>query len=100
MRFRVRHITHYKYAQRVTRCYNLANVVPRDTERQRCLTNRVTVEPTPATTHKRSDYFGNKAYHFEIQRPHTELIITADSDIDLHGGIDHLSPPWSGAAGN
>jgi transglutaminase-like putative cysteine protease len=83
MRFRVRHITHYKYASRVSHCYNLANVVPRDTDRQRCLKNRITVSPTPAITHKRNDYFGNKAFHFEIQKPHTELIITADSEIQL-----------------
>jgi len=83
MRFRVRHVTHYKYASRVSHCYNLANVVPRDTDRQRCLKNRITVSPTPAITHKRNDYFGNKAFHFEIQKPHTELIITADSEIQL-----------------
>lgn len=83
MRFRVRHITHYKYAQRVTRCYNLANVVPRNTERQRCLKNHVAVSPLPASAHKRTDYFGNKTYHFEIQKPHTELIITADSEIQI-----------------
>ena len=99
MRFRVRHITHYKYAQRVTRCYNLANVVPRDTERQRCLTNRVTVEPTPATTHKRSDYFDNKAYHFEIQKPHTELIITADSDIEMSDSDRELNLDLAGSYG-
>ncbi len=84
MRFRVRHITHYTYAGRVSHCYNLANVVPRDTERQRCLKNRITVSPTPTVTHKRSDYFGNKAFHFEIQKPHTELIITADSEVQLN----------------
>lgn len=83
MYFRVRHITHYKYSSRVSHCYNLANVVPRDTDRQRCLRNRVTISPQPATTHKRTDYFGNKAYHFEIQKPHTELIITADSEIRI-----------------
>lgn len=83
MRFRIRHITHYKYSNRVTRCYNLANVVPRDTRRQRCLSNRVTLSPLPAITHKRTDYFGNKAFHFEIQKSHTELIITADSDIQI-----------------
>ena len=83
MRFRVRHLTHYKYASRVSHCYNLANVVPRDTDRQRCLKNRITVSPTPAITHKRNDYFGNKTFHFEIQKPHTELIITADSEIQL-----------------
>ena len=54
MRFRVRHITRYKYASRVSHCYNLANVIPRDTDRQRCLKNRITVSPQPAITHKRS----------------------------------------------
>ena len=83
MRFRVSHSTQYKYAGRVSHCYNLANVVPRDTERQRCLSNSVTVVPQPAVTHKRTDYFGNKAYHFEIQKPHTELIITAVSEIQI-----------------
>jgi transglutaminase-like putative cysteine protease len=83
MRFRVRHITHYKYSGRVSHCYNVANVVPRDTDRQRCLNNRITVSPTPSVTHKRTDYFGNKAFHFEIQKPHTELIITADSEIQI-----------------
>ncbi|MEH6558820.1 MAG: transglutaminase family protein [Oceanicoccus sp.] len=83
MRFRVVHSTHYKYAQRVTRCYNLANVIPRDTERQRCLKNSITVSPQPTTKHQRTDYFGNHAYHFEIQKSHTELIITAESDIQI-----------------
>lgn len=83
MRFRVRHVTRYRYASRVSHCYNLAYVVPRDTDRQQCLKNRVSVSPRPAITHKRADYFGNKAYHFEIQTPHTELSITADSEVQL-----------------
>jgi transglutaminase-like putative cysteine protease len=84
MRFRVRHITRYKYSSRVSHCYNLANVVPRDTGRQRCLKNRITVSPTPSVTHKRTDYFGNKSFHFEIQKPHTELVITADSEVQIN----------------
>lgn len=83
MRFKVKHITHYKYAQRVTRCYNLANVIPRDTERQQCLNNRITLSPLPTTKRMRIDYFGNQAYHFEIQQPHNELTITAESDIQM-----------------
>lgn len=83
MRFRVKHITRYKYAERVSRCYNLANVVPRNTERQSILNNRVTVSPQPAATNKITDYFGNMAYYFEIQKQHTELVITAESDIDI-----------------
>jgi transglutaminase-like putative cysteine protease len=83
IQFLVRHTTHYKYADRVTRCYNMANVIPRDTARQRCLKNRIVLSPLPATTHKRTDYFGNQTFHFEIQKPHTELIITAESEVQI-----------------
>ncbi len=83
MRYRIRHITRYNYTAPVTRCYNLANVIPRDTARQRCLSNRITLSPLPSTTHKRSDYFGNKAFHFEIQKAHSELSITAVSEVEL-----------------
>ncbi len=83
IRFRVRHMTHYTYVQRVTHCYNLANVVPRNTQRQRCISNRVIVSPNPAVTRRRTDYFGNEAYHFEIQRSHRELVITSESEIEV-----------------
>ncbi len=86
MRFRVKHSTRYKYVQRVTRCYNVAHIIPRDTDRQQCLNNRVTISPQPAAAMQRDDYFGNTAYHFEIQMPHTELEITAQSDIVM---VDH-----------
>ncbi|TDG12780.1 transglutaminase family protein [Seongchinamella unica] len=81
MRYRVRHSTHYRYSARVTSCYNLAYVLPRDTRRQKCLSSRVSVSPQPAITRTRSDYFGNQAYHFEIQRPHRELVISVESEI-------------------
>ncbi|RLQ22241.1 transglutaminase family protein [Seongchinamella sediminis] len=83
MRYRVRHSTRYRYAARVTSCYNLAYVLPRDTRRQKCLSSRVTVSPQPAVTRIRSDYFGNQAYHFEIQRAHKELVISVESEIQV-----------------
>jgi transglutaminase-like putative cysteine protease len=67
----------------VTQCYNLANVVPRNTARQRCISNRIVVSPHPAVTRKRTDYFGNEAYHFEIQKTHKELVITSESEIQI-----------------
>lgn len=82
MRYRIRHITKYKYAARVTHCYNLANLVPRDTERQKCIRSRIIVSPQPTVTNKHTDYFGNESYHFEIQTIHTELSITAESEIE------------------
>ncbi len=83
MRYRVTHITQYKYSARVTSCYNLAHVVPRDTRRQRCLSSKITVSPQPAVTRTHSDYFGNQACHFEIQKSHRELVITAESEIQI-----------------
>jgi len=83
-RFRIRHSTRYTYVRRVTHCYNLANVVPRSTGRQHCVSNRISVSPRPAATHKRTDYFGNAAYHFEIQRPHKELVITSESEVQIN----------------
>lgn len=83
MLYRVRHTTRYNYAARVTSCYNLANIVPRDTKHQRCLDSRIKVSPLAATTHTRTDYFGNQAYHFEIQKAHKELVITAESEIEV-----------------
>ena len=86
MRYRVRHTTHYKYASNVSHCYNLASIIPGNTNRQRCLKNTITVSPQPAVTNRRTDYFGNEAYHFEIQRPHKELIISAESFVDMDDG--------------
>lgn len=83
MRYRVKHITQYKYADRVSHCYNLANVVPRDTARQKCLDVQIHVSPRPVVTNQRSDYFGNQAFHFEIQKPHKELVISASSEIEI-----------------
>lgn len=83
MKYRIRHITEYKYASRVSSCYNLAHMVPRSTLRQTCERNFISVSPHPAFTGKRTDYFGNLSYHFELQRSHTTLIITSESEVDV-----------------
>jgi transglutaminase-like putative cysteine protease len=83
MRYQVRHITKYKYAGKVSHCYNLANLLPRNTARQSCLESRIVISPQETHASKRTDYFGNNSYHFEIQTPHSELSITAESVIDV-----------------
>jgi transglutaminase-like putative cysteine protease len=81
MRYQVRHSTTYKYQSRVTHCYNLANLIPRNTTRQECINSRITVTPNAVHSSKRTDYFGNQSYHFEIQTSHQELCITAESEV-------------------
>ncbi len=75
MKYRIQHVTEYEYSGRVSHCYNVAHLIPRSTSRQNCLSNTVNITPTTSFSDKRTDYFGNTAYHFEIQRPHQKLII-------------------------
>ncbi len=82
MRYRIKHITEYRYSDRVSHCYNLAHMIPRTTLRQKCLKSDVDVQPMSAYATRRQDYFGNMAFHFEIQRPHKKLIIAATSEVN------------------
>lgn len=82
MRYRIQHITEYSYADRVSHCYNLANLIPRTSERQQCISSDVQVSPSTSACAIREDYFGNTAYHFEILRPHKKLVITATSEVE------------------
>lgn len=82
MRYKIKHITKYKYSDVVSHCYNLAHMVPRTTLRQKRINSLVNVLPFDAITTRREDYFGNVSFHFEIQRSHTELVITASSEVE------------------
>ena len=81
MKYRIKHVTEYIYADRVSHCYNLGHLIPRTSRRQTCLSARIHVSPNTSYSAKREDYFGNTAYHFEIQRPHKKLVITATSEV-------------------
>lgn len=83
MRYKITHITKYDYAARVSQCYNQAFVIPRVTPRQKVNASRVSVSPYPGNTSQHSDYFGNPTYFFDIQRPHKNLQITAQSEVEV-----------------
>ena len=86
MRYRVVHCTSYEYVESVSQCINLAYVMPRNTLRQTCLEARISVNPTPVTVTERSDYYGNRAYHFSIEQNHKTLEVTATSLVDVIPG--------------
>jgi len=43
----------------------------------------VAIEPSPEQYRERRDYFGNRAAHFTVLEPHTELSVTATSMVDV-----------------
>lgn len=90
MRYRIQHITEYQYNARVSSCYNLAHMVPRSSLRQTCERNFISISPHASFTAKREDYFGNQAYHFEIQKSHEKLTITSESEVDVNS--QHSTP--------
>ena len=75
MRYRVRHLTEYRYNSPVSLCYNVTHLLPRDTRNQRCLYKSIRVIPTPVYQNEGTDYFGNNTFYFSIQEPHDRLTI-------------------------
>ena len=82
MRYKIKHITEYKYNASVSHCYNLAHMIPRESRRQKRISSQVSVTPVAGATSTREDYFGNSAYHFEIQRPHKKLVISSSCEVE------------------
>jgi len=77
MRFRVVHTTRYQYDEPVTQGHNEAHLRARAAPRQTCEESRLAIEPAPAASHERLDYFGNPVTYFALQEPHLSLQVTA-----------------------
>jgi transglutaminase-like putative cysteine protease len=100
MRYRVTHRTAYSYASQVTLCHNETHLKPRSFGEQTVLDSRLSIEPRPASFAERLDFFGNHTSYFAVQQPHTELVVTAVSEVELNTGRLHLqsSAGWEDAA--
>ncbi len=84
MKFRITHTTRYQYSQSVSLCHSEARLQPRDFPGQHCLSSLLMITPHPADYHERQDYFGNRVAYFAIQQPHTQLTVTATSEVEVN----------------
>lgn len=92
MKYRVTHRTEYTYSAPVSLGYNEAHLSPRrDLPGQRVSAHVVEVDPPPAYTSTRTDFFGNEVFYFTLQRPHSRLTVTAVSDVERHSEVQELS---------
>ena len=97
MRYEVTHGTHYTYAHEVSVSHHVARLTPRALPRQQCLECELQVEPTPALAHRRDDYFGNLATFLTVEGPHSQLLITARSVVEVTSPslpIPSETPAW------
>jgi transglutaminase-like putative cysteine protease len=83
MRYRIRHRTTYRYDTPANLCHNEARLRPLDLPGQRCLKWRLVIEPEPEFHRARRDSFGNHIDYFSIQRPHPQLVISAESEVEV-----------------
>jgi transglutaminase-like putative cysteine protease len=81
--YRVLHRTEYLYDSEVSSSYGELYLLPRDVPGQVCLSSEVRVEPEPHDFRPRTDFFGNRVAHFAVLEPHTRLMVTAQSMVDV-----------------
>jgi transglutaminase-like putative cysteine protease len=101
MKYAVTHRTWYAYAEPAPVCHNLVHLAPRDSGRQICRDHRLAIDPEPAFTARRVDYFGNLVDYFSIEATHSGLELTATSTVEVAPPpklAAVASPPWDQVA--
>jgi transglutaminase-like putative cysteine protease len=84
VRYRVTHRTEYRYDAVVSTSFGTAHLLPRELDDQRCAKATVTITPDPAELREHVDYFGNRTLYFSVRHPHTKLVVTSTSEVDVH----------------
>lgn len=83
VRFRVRHTTRYDYGEDVSVSHHLLHLTARPHPRQHVHHSTLTILPNPAVQATHTDYFGNTVTYVEMQEPHRQLDITAESEVEV-----------------
>jgi transglutaminase-like putative cysteine protease len=95
--YRIEHRTTYTYDDDVTGSYGQFHLRPRDLDWQTCSVHEIRIEPEPADLFRHTDLYGNTIAYFHVTHPHTELVITAISMVDVaRRDLDPaaLATPW------
>ena len=83
MKYNVLHETLYSYESPVVLSQQLLHLTPRVLDFQTLVQHRIAIEPTPAETHTRDDYFGNPVTQILLAAPHGRLSVSAESQVDV-----------------
>jgi transglutaminase-like putative cysteine protease len=75
MRYQVRHLTEYTYADPVTLSHHLVHLAPRADNGQMTGKRELNIIPAPAFRRERIDAFGNRVTYFSIEEPHRRLSV-------------------------
>ena len=109
MKLSVTHETRYSYAHAVEQAHHIAHLRPLSSASQQLLQHDLRIEPEPAAIAQSVDSFGQQRVYFELATPHSELVVTAHSEVVTHalplplsGKLDRVtvpdSLPWEAVA--
>jgi len=83
VKYTITHRTLYHYSSGVALCHNQAWLLPREASWQRCRPSRITIQPRPALSVERQDFFGNRVLYFAIQDIHQRLEVTLATEVQV-----------------
>jgi len=93
--YQVTHRTTYGYGTDVAVSHHLAHLRPRELPWQQVSDYVLSIDPTPAVTNERTDFYGNAASFISISSPHDRLVVTARSRVRVRAsGLPERTPPW------
>ncbi len=81
--YRVRHTSHYAYAETVSLSMHQVRLTPRARGTQAVRDTRLVIDPPASGSITRDDYFGNATTTFTIQDTHRHLRVTAESLVSV-----------------
>ncbi len=82
MYYSIRHLTKFLYSNDVSESMMETRMHPRSDQSQRCLTFHLSVSPRCRVFSFR-DHLANHVHHFDIPGPHGQLVIVAESLVDM-----------------
>jgi transglutaminase-like putative cysteine protease len=83
IRYNIRHRTTYRYSQPVSISHHAIRLVPRNCSHQVRRSFLVSESPAAAVRSDSVDYFGNPVTFMTVQAQHMELVIEANSCVDV-----------------
>jgi transglutaminase-like putative cysteine protease len=87
MYYAVRHLTKFRYAWPVSESIMEVRMHPRTEGNQRCLMFHLSVSPRCRVFSYR-DHLNNNVHHFDIPGQHSQLVIVAESIVEMQPAID------------
>ncbi len=87
MYYSIRHLTKFLYSNEVSESMMETRMHPRSDQNQRCLTFHLSVSPRCRVFSYR-DHLANQVHHFDIPGPHGQLVIVAESLVDMQPAGD------------